>query len=93
MAGRHRLRRDDDQGELTLPGLELGALPGAERTTTMVDLSLSLWEAGGRIGGTATYATSLFERSVVEGALRGGFEAILFVGCFLALRRPLALTR
>ncbi|HEX8244206.1 MAG TPA: condensation domain-containing protein, partial [Longimicrobium sp.] len=54
------------QGELTLPGLELGRVPGAERTTAKVDLSLSLRETGGRIVGGMTYATSLFERSTVE---------------------------
>jgi hypothetical protein len=51
------------------------------------------WLVGAAAVGTMLAATSVFERSVVEGALRGGFEAILFVGCFLALRRPLALTR
>jgi hypothetical protein len=51
------------------------------------------WLIGAAAVGTMLLATSIFERSVVEGALRGGFEAILFVGCFLALRRPLALTR
>ena len=51
------------------------------------------WLVGAAAVGTMLVATSVFERSVVEGALRGGFEAILFVGCFLALRRPLALTR
>jgi hypothetical protein len=51
------------------------------------------WLIGAAAVGTMLLATSILERSVVEGALRGGFEAILFVGCFLALRRPLALTR
>jgi hypothetical protein len=51
------------------------------------------WLIGAVAAGTMLVATSILEGSVVEGALRGGFEAILFVGCFAALRRPLALTR
>jgi hypothetical protein len=51
------------------------------------------WLIGGAAVATMLVATSILEGSVVEGALRGGFEAMLFVGCFLALRRPLALTR
>ena len=37
-------------------------------------------------------AGSVAERSLVEGALRAGFEAVAFSVCFVALRRPLALT-
>jgi hypothetical protein len=37
-------------------------------------------------------ATSIAERSVIEGALRAAFEGIAFTLCFVALRRPLALT-
>jgi hypothetical protein len=48
------------------------------------------------IGAGATFGmlaiTSLAERSVVEGALRAGFEAVAFAVCFVALRRPLALS-
>jgi hypothetical protein len=51
------------------------------------------WLIGAAAAGTMLVATSILERSVVEGALRGGFEAMVFAGCFLALRRPLALTR
>jgi hypothetical protein len=36
--------------------------------------------------------TAVAEGSVVEGALRAAFEAILFAACFAALRRPLALS-
>jgi len=47
------------------------------------------------IGGAAVLlillGTSVAERSLTEGALRGGFEAVAFATCFLALRRPLAL--
>ena len=48
------------------------------------------------IGGAATLAmfaaTSLVEGSVLEGLIRGAFEACAFAVCFLALRRPLALS-
>jgi hypothetical protein len=37
-------------------------------------------------------ATSVAERSIVEGALRAAFEGFAFTLCFLAFRRPLALT-
>jgi hypothetical protein len=51
------------------------------------------WLIGAAAVGTMFVATSILEGSVVEGALRGGFEAMVYAGCFLALRRPLALTR
>jgi hypothetical protein len=48
------------------------------------------------IGGGAALlvlaGTSVAERSLVEGSIRAGFEAAAFAACFLALRRPLALT-
>ena len=48
------------------------------------------------VGATAVCAmlaaTAVLEGSVVEGLLRGAFEATAFVTCFFALRRPLALT-
>jgi hypothetical protein len=48
------------------------------------------------IGAAATFAivaaTAVLEGSLVEGALRGAFEAAAFAACFAALRRPLALT-
>jgi hypothetical protein len=37
-------------------------------------------------------ATAVAERSIVEGALRAAFEGVAFTLCFVALRRPLALT-
>ena len=37
--------------------------------------------------------TGLAERSLLEGALRAGFEGLAFAACFLALRRPLVLDR
>jgi hypothetical protein len=48
------------------------------------------------IGGAATLAmlvaTAVLEGSIVAGAIRAGFEGVLFAACFFALRRPLALT-
>ncbi|HYR10585.1 MAG TPA: condensation domain-containing protein, partial [Longimicrobium sp.] len=59
------------RGSMELPGLEPGGaepggLPGAGRTTAKFDLTLALGEWGGSIGGSLTYATSLFERATVE---------------------------
>ena len=48
--------------------------------TANVDLSLTLWELGGRIGGTVKYATALFERETVErwaGYLRSVLAAMV----------------
>jgi amino acid adenylation domain-containing protein len=49
-----------------LPGLEPAPVPGAEQTTAKFDLSLSLWEADGRIVGGVEYATALYDRATVE---------------------------
>jgi amino acid adenylation domain-containing protein len=54
------------RGDLELPGLRLGDLPGASRTPAKFDLLLSLRESGGRVAGGVTYAASLFERATVE---------------------------
>jgi amino acid adenylation domain-containing protein len=54
------------RGGLELPGLELGEVPGEERTPAKFDLLLSLRESDGRVVGGATYATSLFEPATVE---------------------------
>jgi amino acid adenylation domain-containing protein len=57
---------------LALPGLELGPLDalGSAGSPAPVnaqfDLSLELWEEGGRIEGVVAYATALFERETVE---------------------------
>ncbi|HEX6750909.1 MAG TPA: amino acid adenylation domain-containing protein, partial [Longimicrobium sp.] len=62
-----------------LPGLHLEAVPGPAQETAKFDLSLSLGEAGGRIVGSATYATALFERATVErwlGYLRRVLDAM-----------------
>ncbi|HYW09021.1 MAG TPA: amino acid adenylation domain-containing protein, partial [Longimicrobium sp.] len=53
-------------GRLRLPGLALGAVGGPSRESARFDLSLNLQEAGGRIVGGVTYATSLFDRSTME---------------------------
>ncbi|HYW09022.1 MAG TPA: amino acid adenylation domain-containing protein [Longimicrobium sp.] len=53
-------------GGLELPGLELGAVERAAQDTAKFDISMSLREAGGRIIGGITYATSLFERATAE---------------------------
>lgn len=49
------------------------------------------------VGGVATFAmligTAVAEGSIVEGALRAAFEAVVFAACFAAFRRPLALSR
>ncbi|HEY7767620.1 amino acid adenylation domain-containing protein, partial [Longimicrobium sp.] len=58
------------------------APPPSTHATTLatahVDLSLTLWEHGGRIAGNVTYATALFERATAErfgGYLRRVLEA------------------
>jgi amino acid adenylation domain-containing protein len=60
------------EGSLELPGLARGPLDPAgsasssSRVSARFDLSLSLWEHGGRIVGDVTYATALFDRATVE---------------------------
>ncbi|HEV2734941.1 MAG TPA: amino acid adenylation domain-containing protein, partial [Longimicrobiaceae bacterium] len=51
---------------LDLPGLTLAPVAGPAQATAKFDLSLALSEAGGRVVGGLTYATSLFERATVE---------------------------
>jgi amino acid adenylation domain-containing protein len=52
---------------LEFPGLTLGRVNTAEdRDTVKQDLGLTLGEANGRITGSVTYATSLFDRESVE---------------------------
>jgi amino acid adenylation domain-containing protein len=50
--------------ELAAPGA--GGAGAAAKAGAKFDLSLSLGEAGGRIAGTLTYATALFEQATVE---------------------------
>jgi amino acid adenylation domain-containing protein len=69
--------QNTSEGRLERPGLRPGDAGSASRAagkadlsasqaTAKVDLSLTLWEAGGCIVGAATYATALFERATVE---------------------------
>ncbi|HEU0301713.1 MAG TPA: amino acid adenylation domain-containing protein, partial [Longimicrobium sp.] len=51
---------------MELPGLIVGGVGAPSRETAKFDLSLDLQEAGGRIAGSLTYATSLFERATAE---------------------------
>ncbi|HYW06799.1 MAG TPA: condensation domain-containing protein, partial [Longimicrobium sp.] len=53
-------------GRLELPGLTLGTVDGPSRETAKFDLSLNLQEAGGRIVGSLSYATSLFDAATAE---------------------------
>jgi non-ribosomal peptide synthetase component F len=57
------------ESRLELPGLALAPLRlggAATGATAKFDLSLTLSEFGGRIAGSVTYATALFERATVE---------------------------
>ncbi|HEV3052288.1 MAG TPA: amino acid adenylation domain-containing protein, partial [Longimicrobium sp.] len=59
-------------GRLELPGLSLGSLDALDSGdasspwSAKFDLSLALWEEGGRIKGVVDYATALFQRETVE---------------------------
>ncbi|HEX6036980.1 amino acid adenylation domain-containing protein, partial [Longimicrobium sp.] len=53
-------------GALRLPGLTVADAGGANADTAKFDLTLSLWEDGGRIAGGIGYATALFDRATVE---------------------------
>ncbi|HVG43523.1 MAG TPA: amino acid adenylation domain-containing protein, partial [Longimicrobium sp.] len=73
-------------GSLELPGLALGPLDPAgsggssSQVAAKFDLSLALWEDGGRIEGAVEYATALFERETVErwlGYLRRVLEGMV----------------
>ncbi|HYH82550.1 MAG TPA: amino acid adenylation domain-containing protein [Longimicrobium sp.] len=65
---------------LELPGLEPAPVQGEAEGTAHFDLTLSLYDAGGRIAGDLTYATSLFERATAE----------RFVGYLRAVLRGMA---
>ncbi|HYR09716.1 MAG TPA: amino acid adenylation domain-containing protein, partial [Longimicrobium sp.] len=54
------------EGRPELPGLRAGGVGPASQATAKFDLALALWEAGGRIAGSLTYATSLFEQVTIE---------------------------
>jgi amino acid adenylation domain-containing protein len=53
-------------GSLELPGLALRTMEEAPHAVAKYDLTLTLREAGGRVGGGVLYATSLFDRETVE---------------------------
>ncbi|HET7464785.1 MAG TPA: condensation domain-containing protein, partial [Longimicrobium sp.] len=64
-------------GDADLPGPAAAAQPGAPPATAKFDLSLALAERGGRIVGSLTFATALFEESTAErwlGYLRRALE-------------------
>jgi hypothetical protein len=50
------------------------------------------WAIGASAGLAMLVATSIVERSLVQGALRASFEAVAFAACFVTFRRYLALT-
>ncbi|HEY7770517.1 condensation domain-containing protein, partial [Longimicrobium sp.] len=54
------------EGRPGLPGSPAGGVGPASPAAAKFDLSLSLGEAGGRIAGNLTYATSLFEQATIE---------------------------
>ncbi|MBA2675550.1 non-ribosomal peptide synthetase, partial [Ramlibacter sp.] len=53
------------RGELSLPGLQLHPV-GAPHTISKFDMTLSLGEEDGRIGGGIEYASALFDAATVE---------------------------
>ncbi|HEX5726509.1 MAG TPA: condensation domain-containing protein, partial [Longimicrobiaceae bacterium] len=53
-------------GTPELPGLAVVRAGAAESDTAKFDLTLTLWEDGGRIVGDVEYATALFERATIE---------------------------
>ncbi|HET7459775.1 MAG TPA: amino acid adenylation domain-containing protein, partial [Longimicrobium sp.] len=66
-------------GDLALPGLAVAGAHVAAADTAKFDLSLALWEEGGRIVGAVEYATALFDRATVErfaGYLRQALESM-----------------
>ncbi|HEY7768578.1 amino acid adenylation domain-containing protein, partial [Longimicrobium sp.] len=73
--------QEASEGGLELPGPGLGGVgPASLQVAAKLDLSLGLWEAGGRIVGSATYATALFEQATVErwlGYLRRVLQAMV----------------
>ena len=64
-----------DGGKLDLPGLDIGSV-GQEAVTAHVDTSLAMREVDGVLGGSLTYATSLFERASMVRLVRS-FQSLL----------------
>src|SRR5205085_6799511 len=62
-------------GALELPGLKLSSIKAASETAKF-DLTLSMHEAGDRIGGTLVYDTDLFEALTIA-QLVGHFQSLL----------------
>ncbi|WP_168222430.1 non-ribosomal peptide synthetase [Micromonospora sp. HM134] len=61
--------QNTDDGELTLPGVRVTALP-PPHTTAKFDLTLALAEHDGRITGSLEYATALFDATTAERHIR-----------------------
>jgi hypothetical protein len=70
-----------------VPGLA-GDLPRPLRRHAAAIAFLTGAGAAGAVALVSAYA----ESSVAEGATRGVLEAVAFAGCYLLLRRPLAIT-
>ncbi|WP_245521730.1 non-ribosomal peptide synthetase, partial [Rhizobium leguminosarum] len=58
--------QNNEQVDLTLPGLVLSSLAGGEHATAKFDLTLDLSEIDGRIVGALEYASALFDRTTAE---------------------------
>ncbi|MEU6073736.1 amino acid adenylation domain-containing protein [Micromonospora sp. NPDC047074] len=61
--------QNTDDGELTLPGVRVTALP-PPHATAKFDLTLALTEHDGRITGSLEYATALFDTATAERHVR-----------------------
>ncbi|MDT0528003.1 amino acid adenylation domain-containing protein [Micromonospora sp. DSM 115977] len=61
--------QNTDDGELTLPGLRVTALP-PPHSTAKFDLTLALTEHDGRITGSLEYATALFDTATAQRHIR-----------------------
>ncbi|WP_175439954.1 non-ribosomal peptide synthetase [Micromonospora nigra] len=61
--------QNTDDGELTLPGVRVTALP-PPHTTAKFDLTLTLAEHDGRITGSLEYATALFDTTTAQRHIR-----------------------
>ncbi|HEX2643237.1 MAG TPA: condensation domain-containing protein, partial [Thermoanaerobaculia bacterium] len=75
------------QGDLTLPGLTLAALP-VEGKTAKFDITLELYEAPDGIRGRCEYSSDLFDGPTLDRLL--GQWAVLLEGALADPRQPLA---
>ncbi|HEX9938568.1 MAG TPA: condensation domain-containing protein, partial [Longimicrobium sp.] len=74
------LQGGTSQNAVQLPGLTPAPVERSTRAPAKFDLSLVLEDRGGRIGGSVTYATALFEQATVKrhvGYLRRVLEAMV----------------